>query len=196
MTLVLSHDAGTRVTSGFFGYTSNEGDEILSTLKKSAHLSSHPLLIPALIHSAWFKVTFDQYAQIHKQIRSVSDATGVMKKYLNRGRSKIGKFDKMTQSNHDDIHETIVEQHAYLLTALSDFVGKLGPAIKAGLEEAKQLNPVGYTDFGVQAYVEHWTLRVERELEHREQLLKRIDVQIQVVRRSPVSVARKSVFAD
>jgi hypothetical protein len=183
MTLVLSHDPRTRVTSGFFGYTSDEGDEILSTLKESsAHLALHPLLIPALIHSTWSNIMFDQYAQIHREMRSVQERTGVMKKYLNHGRSKMGKFDKMTQNDHDDIHETIVEQHAYLSTALSDFVGKLGPAITEGLQDVRKLNPATYNDFGLQAYVKHWTMRTERDLEHRDQLLNRIDVQIQVVR--------------
>ena len=181
MTLILSHDPTTRVTSGFFGYTLNEGDEILSTVKKSAHLSLHPLLIPALIHSTWFKIMFDQYAKVHNEMRSVSYRTGVMKRYLNQGRSMMDEFDEMTQNDHDDIHETIVEQHAYLSTALSDFVGKLGPAITKGLDQVRNLNATGYQDFGLPAYVEHWTMRVERELEHREQLLKRIDVQIQVV---------------
>lgn len=182
MTLVLSHDPESRVTSGFFGYTLDEGDEIVSMMKKSAHLVLHPLLIPALIHSTWFKIMFDQYAQIHRQMRSVQQRTGVMKRYLNEGRSKMRKFDKMTQENHDDIHETIVEQHAYLSTALSDFVGNLGPATTEAMETVRKLNPAAYHEYGLQAYVGHWTMRVERELEHREQLLKRIDVQIQVVR--------------
>jgi Dihaem cytochrome c len=194
MTLVLSHDPRTRITSGFFGHTLDEGDEIISTLKKSAHLALHPLLIPALIHSAWFKIMFDQYAHIHGEMRSVQERTGVMKKYLNegrknhrkQGRSKMRKFDKLTgtQSDHDDIHETIVEQHAYLSTALSDFVSKLGPAIMEGLEDVRKLNPASYNDLGLEKYVKHWKMRIDRELEHREQLLKRIDVQIQVVRKS------------
>ncbi len=188
MTLVLSHDPRTRVTNGFFGYTLNEGDEILSTLKKSAHLAIHPLLIPALVHRTWFKIMFNQYAQIHREMRSVQQRTGVMKRYLNEGRSKMSKFDKMNQNDHDDIHETIVEQHAYLSTALSDFVGKLGPAVAEGLDVVKKLNPAAYQDLGLQAYVKHWTMRAEREFEHRDQLLKRIDVQIQVVRQSMLSI--------
>jgi hypothetical protein len=181
MTLVLSYDPTTRITSGFFGYTLNEGDDILSTLKKSSHLAIHPLLIPALIHSTWFKIMFHQYAEIHRQMRSVQEDTGVMKKYLNKGRSKTSKFDKMNQNNHDDIHERIVEQHAYLSTALSDFVHNLGPALVEGLEIVKKSHPATYQDLGLEAYVRQWTMRTERELEHREQLLKRIDVQIQVV---------------
>lgn len=176
MTLVLSHDARGRITSGFFGYTMDEGDEILATLKNSAHLVLHPLLIPALIHSTWFKIMFDQYAQVHREMRSVQQKTGVMKRYLNEGRSKMRKFDKMTQNDHDSIHETIVEQHAYLSTALSDFVSKLGPAILQGLVVVKRLSPAPYHDSGLEAYLKHWIMRAERELEHREQLLKRIDV--------------------
>ena len=182
MTLVLSQDPRTKITSGFFGYTLDEGDEILATLKKSAHLALHPLLIPALIHSTWFKIMFDQYAQIHREMRSVQQRTGVMKRYLNEGRSKMGQFDKMNQNDHDDIHEAVVEQHAYLSTALSDYVGKLGPALAEGLELVRKFNPGAYEDYGLKAYIKHWSSRTERELEHREQLLKRIDVQIQVVR--------------
>ncbi len=182
MTLVLSHDPRTKITSGFFGYTLEEGDEILTTLKDSAHLALHPLLIPALVHSTWFKIMFHKYAQSHREMRSVQERTGVMKKYLNEGRSKMSKFDQMNQNDHDDIHQTVVEQHAYLSTSLSDFVGKLGPALAEGLELVRKLNPVAYEDYGLKAYIEYWTSRTERQLEHREQLLKRIDVQIHVVR--------------
>jgi hypothetical protein len=193
MTLVLSHDPRTRLACGYFGYTLDEGDNILATMKRSAHLALHPLFLPALIHSTWFKIMFDQYGQIHREIRTVQEKTGVMKRYLIAGgQSKMNKFDKITQSNHDDIHETIVEQHAYLSTALSDFVGQLGPSLTAGLELAKNMNIAVYQDLGLEAFVAHLTSRTERELEHRQQLLKRIDVQIQVVSRDEPSVLDKS----
>jgi hypothetical protein len=189
MTLVLSHDPQTRITSGFLGYSLEECDEILSMLKRSARLALHPLLIPALIHSTWFRIMFDQHAQVHRKLNSIQQRTGVMKKYLNGSRSKMKKFDQMTQNDHDDVHGNIVEQHAYLSNGLSEFVGKIGSALTEGLEAVKKLNLAAYHAHGLQAYVKHWTVRTERELEHREQLLKRIDLQIQVVRRSIPPIA-------
>lgn len=193
MTLALSYDPRSRITSGFFGYNMDEGDWILSTLKRSAHIALHPLLIPALIHSTWFKIMFEQYALVHRELRSVQQRTGVMKRYLNEGRSERGELDRMNQNDHDDLHETIVEQHAYLSTALSDFVSNLGPAIAEGLEIVRKLNPLTYHDLGLQAYVKYLTMRAERELEHRERLLKRIDVQIEVVRSAHALLLKNQV---
>jgi hypothetical protein len=189
MTLVLSHDPKSRITSYFLGYSLDECDEILSRLKRSARRALHPLLNPALIHSTWFRIMFDQHAQIHRKLNSMQQRTGVMKKYLNGGRSKTKKFDRMTQNDHGDVHGTILEQHAYLSNSLSEFVGKIGSALVEGIEAVKKLNLVAYHDHGLHAYVKHWTVRTERELKHREQLLKRIDLQIQVVRRSMPPIA-------
>ncbi|ERF70853.1 hypothetical protein EPUS_02375 [Endocarpon pusillum Z07020] len=181
MTLVLSHDPRKKNTSGFFGYTQDEGDKVLATLKKSAHLALHPLLIPALIHSAWFKIMFDQYAQTHRELRLVQQNTDFMVMLLNDGRSQMSNFDREIRNTNDSIRRAMIEQHAQLSTALSDFVGKLGSALAEGLELVRKLYPAAYKDYGLEAYIKHWISRTERQLEHREQLLKRIDVQIQVL---------------
>jgi hypothetical protein len=184
MTLVLSYDPSSQITSGFFGYTRDEGDDIISALKKSAHLTLHPLLIPALIHSTWFKIMSDQYSAVTRRMRQVQKDTGLLNDYLGghaQYRPQTDTFLQLTPAEHNAIHKTLIEQHAYLTTALSDFVGNMGPSTAKGLAAFDEINPVPRRDYGLPAYVSHWNVRVGRELEHREQLLKRVDVQIQVV---------------
>jgi hypothetical protein len=184
MTLVLSYDPNSQITSGFFGYTQREGDDIITALKKSAHLTLHPLLIPALIHSTWFKIMSEQYSVVTKRLRKVQNTTGLLDEYLGshaQYHPKTDTFLQLTPAEHDEIHKTLIAQHAYLTTALSDFVGNMGPCTAKGLEVFSGINPRPGRDFGLPVYVNYWTVRACRELEHREQLLKRVDVQIQVV---------------
>jgi hypothetical protein len=192
MTLVLSYDPSSQITSGFFGYTRDEGDDIISALKKSAHLTLHPLLIPALIHSTWFKIMSDQYSAVTRRMRQVQKDTGLLNDYLGghaQYRPQTDTFLQLTPAEHNAIHKTLIEQHAYLTTALSDFVGNMGPSTAKGLAAFDEINPVPRRDYGLPAYVSYWNVRVGRELEHREQLLKRVDVQIQVVGWTMISLA-------
>jgi hypothetical protein len=191
MTLVLSYDPASQITTGFFGYTQREGDDIITALKQGAQLTLHPLLIPALIHSTWFKIMSDQYSAVTKRLRTVQKTTGLLDEYLGRhsyNQLKSNAFLQLTPAEHDDIHKTLIGQHAYLTTALSDFVGNMGRFTAKGLELFTSINPVPGRDFGLPAYVNYWTVRAGRELEHREQLLKRVDVQIQVVGPSKTSL--------
>lgn len=184
MTLVLSYDRASQITSGFFGYTQREGDDIITALKQSAQLTLHPLLIPALIHSTWFKIMSEQYSAITKRLRTVQKSTGLLDDYLgghSQYQTRTDTFLQLTPAEHNNIHKTLIAQHAYLTTALSDFVGNMGPFTAKGLEVFNGINPVEGRDFCLPVYVDYWTARACRELEHREQLLKRVDVQIQVV---------------
>lgn len=92
-----------------------------------------------------------------------------------------GAIDHETvQQKHDKIHESIVSQHAFLTTAVPDFVKDLGPATLISLELMKSItNTPDATD--VERYVRRIVARINVEVKLRDRLLVSLDIQRQVV---------------
>lgn len=185
MTLALTFDPANQCTTGFYGFNirhnyDTPGLELLLKIQQESDQIEDPMLIPALFYGTWIDAIQREHSTISLELRKVQEQTGLMSDYLRQHRIVE---DVM---NFDSVHRTLVLQHAYLTNGSSDFARRLGPAtINAidRIEEYYKSEPVGYkydcTE--VREYVEHMQVRASTEMQHRQRMLERISMYLQVV---------------
>ena len=192
--MALSYDPTTRMTTGFLGLTTGptgQMSELLEILDKLKLNATHPILLPILMYSVCSTILRRQLRDVNRDIDYVQQQTGLLDKYLRSGRrtrpSEKGKTVE-EKPNYDDLHKILVLQHARLTRGLSDFVADLGPACREAITR------IEHSDIGdsiinktsahteLQSYLSHLETGTRFELEHRERMLSRVDIQLRVVR--------------
>ena len=185
MTMVLSYNPESNITTGFLGYQSSGPDaglgrHLITMLKHLGSRAYNPMLLPALSYSLWIDALNDEHGSVALALRSVQDQTGLMEDYLHQTRIAEDVV------NFDAVHRTLIVHHAFLTNGIADFVVSLGPAILQALEKVDSfcaaLPNCRYDGTEVAAFVEHMRMRANTELQHRQRMLDRIDMYIQVVR--------------
>lgn len=198
-TMALSYDSSTRMTTGFLGLTTSptgQMSELLEILDKLKLNATHPILLPLLMYSVYSTILRRQLGEVNRDINYVQEQTGLLDKYLRSGRrtrpSEEGQREE--KPNYDDLHKILVVQHARLTRGLSDFVADLGPACREAIKRIEKsdtgdsiINKTSaHTE--LQSYLSHLEVGAKFELQHRERMLSRVDIQLKVVRsiRCPV----------
>ena len=190
MDLVLSYNVATKITHGILTFDGNRLsplNELLPILRQSPELSAHPLLMPVLTCNAWYEIMASQYGAVHDEIRNnVQVKTDLMPGYFFSQQNKLEDFEVIDQEGliklYKRIHQTIVEQHNYLSNGLSYFVKEFSNALISSLNQ----KPVAFQldteiDEDIRSCIEQLAPKTEIELKHRERLLAKLDIQVQVV---------------
>lgn len=191
MTIALTFDPAAQCTTGFYGFNMNPnydttGVELLVKIQQESDQIEDPLLIPVLFYGTWIDAIQREHGTIGRELRKVQEQTGLMSDYLRQ--HKIVE-DVM---NFDSVHRTLVLQHAYLTNGSSDFVRRLGPATMIAIDRVEAYyenqQPPGYkydcTE--VKQYMEHMQVRALTEMQHRQRMLDRISMYLQVVSWRPL----------
>ena len=94
---------------------------------------------------------------------------------------------KKDQTYYDLLHKRLVEQQARMTNGLADFVSDLGPACEKTLSTIREQtsspddSESSIEDDDLQTYVRHIGAAAKVEHQYRDQLLSRVDMQLQVV---------------
>lgn len=187
MTLALTFDPANRCTTGFYGFNirpnyNTPGLELLDRIQQESDQIEDPMLIPALFYGTWIDAIQLEHSSISLELRKVQEQTGLMSDYLRQHRIVE---DVM---NFDSVHRTLVLQHAYLTNGSSEFVRRLGPATMNAVDRIEEYyenhQSIGYKydSTEVREYVEHMQVRASTEMQHRQRMLDRISMYLQVVR--------------
>jgi len=85
-TMTLAYDPKTRLTTGFFGYTTGSMSEIMDVLEEYGLdvYCSHPLLLPILMYMVAGSMLRRQLRQINQKIDDVQHQTGLLDDFLTR----------------------------------------------------------------------------------------------------------------
>lgn len=137
---------------------------------------------------------------VHKKMNQVQRDTGLLKQYLKVGNTKgsttaATKADaKSAQRPPTQIHQMIVEQHAVLTRGLAEFAEERGKSCLAALDNIEKLGEVDEhgmrrwptwldqdAHFELRKLLTHTEVGTKFELHHREQMLRRVDIQLQVL---------------
>jgi hypothetical protein len=107
----------------------------------------------------------------------------------NRNLLHFTEEPKEEKPNYDKIHQMLVEQHARLTSGLSDFVEDLGKGCRAALSKI-EASDIGKNILNsttahqeLHSLVSQLELTAKFELQHRERMLSRVDMQLKVVSR-------------
>jgi hypothetical protein len=207
MTMALSYNPVTRITSGFCGYTSQRADKdkLIEHLKQAKSNAHHPMLLPALTYGIFWDRLRGQVKDVRVERQKVQDRTGLLKDYLklpnnehlgNKEKKKAGNKaearehrGKKGRTDYDQLHKLLVEQQARM-TNVSD----LGPACHNALSvisdnSSGPVNPSGeekdtnvlLDDEELQTYIQYLWGAAKIELQYRDQLLSRVNMQLKVV---------------
>jgi hypothetical protein len=107
----------------------------------------------------------------------------------NRNLPHFTEEPKEEKPNYNKIHQMLVEQQARLTSGLSDFVEDLGKGCQAALSkiEASDIGKNILNSTTAHQELHSWVLQLELtakfELQHRERMLSRVDMQLKVVGR-------------
>lgn len=84
MTMALSYNPVTRITSGFCGYTSQHADKdkLIEHLKQAKSNAHHPMLLSALTYGIFWDRLRGQVKDVRVETQKVQDRTGLLKDYL------------------------------------------------------------------------------------------------------------------
>ena len=189
MDISLAYTATTKTTTGILRlYTKVQGsalDDVLPRLRDSLELCGHPLLLPTLACDSWYEIMARQYNTVHTQIRQhVQVKTGKMPKYFIAD-NRYKDFHKIDQDalhqQYEEVHSTIVEQHAWLTNGLSDFVLDFSRMLTDADSHmnSSSMSEVAKTE--LTSIINRLSSRTRVELNHRERLFSQLEIQIQVV---------------
>lgn len=140
-----------------------------------------PMLILALFYGVWINTIQREHGNISLQLRKVQEQTGLMGDYLRQHQVVEDTI------NFDSVHRNLVLQHAYLTNGISDFVLSLGPSTMNAINrieeyfDKNQTAGYKYECAEIKQYVEHMQVRTSTEMQHRQRMLDRITMYLQVV---------------
>ena len=182
------------MTTGFLGLTTGQMSEILEILDQLDSYAAHPALLPILMYSVCSSMLRRQLRSVHEEMDIVQRQTGLLDRYLKAGKPTTLTRDHQKEHENPDydlLHQTLVEQHAQLTTGLSDFVTDLGLACFEVMEKIEESNkgmlrsPKTKADIELHSYLSQLRNAASFELQHRERMLSRIEMQLKVVRDIP-----------
>jgi hypothetical protein len=205
MIMALSYNPETRITSGFCGYTSQNAENatLIRNLKHAKSNAYHPMLLPALTYGIFWDQLRAQIKDVRVIMQDVQDKTGVLKNYLKLSNVERGGDKEETgyskkaeaKPDYDLLHERIVSQQAQMTNSLAEFVSDLGPACHNALSTIRNCSSrsddssgsdndteASVEDEELQRYVQYLHGMAKIELQYRDQLLSRVNMQIKVVR--------------
>jgi ADP-ribose pyrophosphatase YjhB (NUDIX family) len=189
MTFALSFDPSSKMTKGFLGFQMSKeyvtpGLRLLSMIQDVPDQVWDPMLLPALSYGLWTDTLQRDHNRISTNLREVQEKTGLMNDYLRQHRTVEDTV------NFDAVHRTLVLQHAYLTNGMADFVLALGPATVKAIEKIEGRFPKDpastyiYHSEDTREHVDHMQVRAATEFQHRQRMLDRIAMYLQVVRSS------------
>jgi hypothetical protein len=144
------------------------------------------MLMPALLFGIWADLLQREHGKVRMCLREVQKMTGMMSDYLRQH----GVIEDIV--NYDSIHQTLVLQHAYLTNGIAEFLRTFGPALASGLHRVERYfrkkqvkralgSAFVYDSFDIRHYVDHVRVKADAELQHRQRILDRIGMYLQVV---------------
>lgn len=153
-------------------------------------MGAHPLFLPAIACNAWYEIMANQYGAVHDQIRdNVQQRTKLMPNYFTSEKHRYEDFDQIGQEElqheYQQIHQTIVEQHNYLSNGLSYFVEDFSKALRGSAAYASIASSSDLradVDEELEVYIDRLVSKTQVELNHRERLFAKLEMQVQVVR--------------
>ncbi|KAH8594331.1 hypothetical protein B0O99DRAFT_625607 [Bisporella sp. PMI_857] len=187
-TMALSYDPQVRTTTGFLGLTTGQMREILEILDQLDCYAAHPILLPILMYAVCSNMLRRQLRDVNREVDFVQHQTGLLDGYLRKGSATLsGKSPdrKWEKPDYDDLHRILVEQHASLTTDLSYFVSDLGLACTEAMHTIKasgtDVSITSDTYIEMHSYLLQLKNSAEFQLQHRERMLSRIDMQLKVL---------------
>jgi hypothetical protein len=184
-TLALSFDPKERLTTGFLGFQAIKGYAtpgvlLLEGIRDAATQIHDPMLIPTLMYDAWLKVLQHEQEKINSRLREVQEQTGLMSDYLRR------QSLAQDSADYSAVHQTLIQQHAYLTNGMADFLSVFAPSLTRYVDKLEQhlrkvASPFPYDSFHIRQHLEDLHIRADADLQHRQRMLDRIGMYLQVL---------------
>jgi len=199
MTLVLSYDPQSNITCGYLGYITTISDRrrsrrssllqpLLADLRSAAQHASHPLLLPILGFGLWCEILRNEHTRIDRELKGVARNTDLVREYFYGVEEERMEptNSKELEDRHMTMHQKLAEQHLYLTGQTGTFVEALSDTAVTILRDVEQSIPDRHTTTieagrGLKTYMLHIQERAKAELKHKERLLSRLDMQLQIV---------------
>ena len=191
--MALAYDPRSRTTSGVVCL--QQGDLVpeaiflnfFQALEDVKAQVTNPLLVPILLYGRWVALLGANYHQaadsIRMNLRPVLSKAG-----LDFDRSCEATTRIPGREEFDQLHREIVRQHRGLTGATADFVSILGEANLKALTKVEQFRTRHNVEIGhdddpddLCYYVKHMQMKTQVEIQHRDRLLRRLTMYLQVV---------------
>ncbi|KAK4462946.1 hypothetical protein QBC42DRAFT_72965 [Cladorrhinum samala] len=191
--MALNYDPKHRITQGFFGYMSLDGpglgEAVLDMLRVAADKISEPLIVPL----AMYEQLTEGFQSLMIRVDNGLDIFERDGRFIENGLGRYsgGDYDLTTPHGFDEIHKTVVNQHARLTNRSTRFLNLLGSSLERGisiLECHFGGNPADqagaerlYDGFYSRQCLQAMLNRSDYTYGLRELLLQRVSVYLQVV---------------
>lgn len=191
MTMALNYNPKHRTTQGFFAcmyfHDPQPSEYMLETLCTAAEEISEPLIIPFIIYETLTESFIALIGEADKGLE-IFEQDG---RFIEHGLAKYawGDQDLSTTHGFDEIHKTVVNQHARLTSPLGPFLASLGPSLETAIStlelhfsaDHQQGIEMLYNGFYSRQCLQIMLNRLAYKLDGRELLLQRVSVYLQVV---------------
>jgi hypothetical protein len=187
------------MTSGFLGYTydHNTCDEhgVISRLKECAHLSIHPMLLPAVILRFWCNYYHDKLDNSRLMLRVLGGNIRRLEKMCSANQDSDIQLENTDQEGmaikprYHEIHEILDREYNLLLSEDFDFVKNLSTsclqalAIIRSFEEQTRKDAKGnnlaenkWIDCEINGHLLHLDGTVNAYEQRRERMQKRMEI--------------------
>lgn len=199
MTLVLSYDPKSNITCGYLGYTNTITkpgtaqrpsmlQPILADLRSAAQHASHPMLLPILSFGLWCEILRNEFSRVDRKLKRVADDTNLMREYFFGYGENVKKPSKPedVEAQHSEMHQILADQHFYLTGQTGTFIEALSDSATAIFTRVQAIIPNQHvTTFdagtGLKTYLQHVQEGAKVEMKHKERLLSRLDMLLQIV---------------
>jgi hypothetical protein len=136
MTMALSYDPLTGISSGFLGGEVNSSGrgpvtKLLDQLKRVAACATQPMLLPILTYGIWCDRLRVQVRNDALDVTDIQRSTGLMDEYLHKYTQP--KIARGNSANYNTIHKKLIIAHASLTNDVSRFVEDFGKGCEGGL---------------------------------------------------------------
>ena len=206
MTMALSYDPFTRITTGFLGGQLDSADhgpimELRDQLRKVAAFAIQPMLLPVMAYGIWCDRLRIQMVDAGRDILMIQKRTGLMDGIMTS--SMQNAVARAKPGEYNIVHEDLVQAHASLTSGLSRFVEDLGIRCEQALDHFHQITEgtlktsskfaiVSLTkdqrrssEVALRSYLGCWLLTAKVAFQERDKQLARAEMQIKVVRHLP-----------
>ena len=193
-TAALSYNPRTSTTTGFVGLqlAHNRGTNLalhslFEALEDVSDEATNPLLVPTVLYGRWVTILGAEHRYVFDRIGQ--DLRPLMKEAGIDYEGSSGEEDhEPNQEKYEQMVRVIIGQIRYLTSTTASFVSRSGPAIFAALDSVKDFRARYGIDVedhdDLRSYVDHLNMRVDIEQQHRERLISRLDIYLQVVSKS------------
>jgi hypothetical protein len=205
MTMVLKYNHSTNTTCGYLGFQvdaqalqgkaasrPSPGHQLLTRLKFLKEKAGDPMLLPVLAAGLWVEYLHNQNYQSGRKLHEVQGGIGLMASFLQPRQSVFKQPIKF-----DEVHPTILLQHAFLTNGISEFIADLFPSTKNAMQAFRDLrcppqpqqqqqqpgprNSATESMEELEEFIDHMHIRARAELQHHDRMLGRINLYLQVV---------------